>query len=103
MCIRDRDMEVEEEEDGDPAFASPEQIAEDLITLANLPSSRWQNLLNLDVIKARNKPKNAQVQKPRDAPFFLPTISGLETKFDLSAGAGNDAPRRPRPPRHWLW
>jgi U3 small nucleolar RNA-associated protein 21 len=75
-------MDVEE-----PEFASPEQIAHDLITLANLPSSRWQNLLNLDVIKARNKPKEA-VRKPKDAPFFLPTVSGLETKFDLTAGKG---------------
>ena len=45
-----------------------------LATLANLPTSRWQNLLNLDVIKARNKPKNA-VNKPEAAPFFLPSLS----------------------------
>ena len=45
-----------------------------LATLANLPTSRWQNLLNLDVIKARNKPKNA-VTKPEAAPFFLPSLS----------------------------
>merc|ERR1712020_795683 len=45
-----------------------------LATLANLPTSRWQNLLNLDIIKARNKPKNA-VTKPEAAPFFLPSLS----------------------------
>ena len=76
----DNDMEVEESE---PEFQSPEQISEDLITLANLPGSRWQNLLNLDVIKAKNKPK-APPKKPKAAPFFLPTVPGLETKFDLS-------------------
>ena len=42
------------------------------------------NLLSLDVIKERNKPRDA-VQKPKSAPFFIPTISGLETKFDLTA------------------
>ena len=38
---------------------------------------RWLNLLNLDVIKAKNKPK-APPKKPKAAPFFLPTIPGLE-------------------------
>lgn len=47
-----------------------------LATLANLPTSRWQNLLNLDVIKARNKPKNAVI-KSETAPFFLPTLSNI--------------------------
>lgn len=70
-------------EDVDIEFVSPEQISEELITLANLPSSRWKNLLNLDVIKAKNKPK-APPKKPKAAPFFLPTLPGLETKFDLS-------------------
>merc|ERR1712038_1089792 len=47
-----------------------------LATLANLPTSRWQNLLNLDIIKARNKPKNT-VNKPESAPFFLPSITNV--------------------------
>lgn len=32
-------------------FKSPEQISDELITLSLLPNSRWQNLLNLDIIK----------------------------------------------------
>ena len=40
--------------------------------------------MNLDVIKAKNKPKAAP-KKPKAAPFFLPTIPGLSTQFDLSA------------------
>jgi len=76
----DLKMETDEPED---VFASPEQISADLITLANLPGSRWLNLLSIDVIKAKNKPK-APPKKPKAAPFFLPTIPGLETKFDLS-------------------
>merc|ERR1719239_488814 len=75
--VKEEAMEVDEE------FASPLQIRDDLITLANLPTSRWLNLLNLDVIKAKNKPR-APPKKPKAAPFFLPTVAGLETKFDLS-------------------
>merc|ERR1712025_15231 len=72
-----------ETDEPEEIFASPEQISADLITLANLPGSRWLNLLSLDIIKAKNKPK-APPKKPKAAPFFLPTIPGLETKFDLS-------------------
>ena len=32
-------------------FKSPEQINEELITLSLLPTSRWLNLLHLDIIK----------------------------------------------------
>lgn len=42
-----------------------------LVTLSTMPRSRWMSLLNLDVIKARNKPKEAP-KKPEKAPFFLP-------------------------------
>jgi len=73
------DVPMEDLED----YKSAAQISLDLITLANLPGSRWLNLLNLDVIKSKNKPK-APPKKPKAAPFFLPTIPGLETKFDLS-------------------
>ncbi|XP_076347675.1 WD repeat-containing protein 36 [Tachypleus tridentatus] len=61
-------------------FKSPEQISEDLITLSLLPQSRWQNLLNLDIIKERNKPKDPP-KAPKAAPFFLPVIQGLEPKL----------------------
>merc|ERR1711973_119583 len=74
------EIKMEEGEEEESEFASPAE----LITLANLPGSRWLNLLNLDVIKAKNKPK-APPKKPKAAPFFLPTIPGLATQFDLSA------------------
>merc|ERR1711862_143578 len=82
-AVDQREDVAMETEETDPEFASPEQISADLITLANLPGSRWLNLLSLDIIKAKNKPK-APPKKPKAAPFFLPTIPGLETKFDLS-------------------
>ena len=34
-------------------YASPEQLAFELVTLSLLPESRWKNLVNLDIIKAR--------------------------------------------------
>ncbi|XP_048757531.1 WD repeat-containing protein 36-like [Ostrea edulis] len=61
-------------------YASPEQLSSELVTLSLLPNSRWQNLLNLDIIKMRNKPKEPP-KVPKAAPFFLPTIPGLQPKF----------------------
>lgn len=67
----------------DDEYKSPQQISEELVTLALLPTSRWLNLLSLDVIKKRNKP----IEPPKltkSAPFFLPTVPGLEFKFALN-------------------
>ncbi|CAO1635675.1 unnamed protein product [Sympodiomycopsis kandeliae] len=41
-----------------------------LITLTTQPRTKWSTLLNLDLIKARDKPKEAP-KKPKSAPFFL--------------------------------
>ncbi|GJQ84496.1 hypothetical protein Trydic_g15689 [Trypoxylus dichotomus] len=76
-------IEEEEEDDESEEFASAEQINAQLITLSGLPSSRWQNLLNLDVIKKRNRPK-APPTVPKSAPFFLPTLPSLNLQFDLT-------------------
>ncbi|KAK0527960.1 rRNA-processing protein utp21 [Tilletia horrida] len=54
-----------------------------LITLSTMPRSRWMTLLNLDVIKARNKPKE-KPKAPERAPFFLPQIAGTQFGFDTS-------------------
>lgn len=93
------EVEVEEEDDDtddlneaadrpsddadDMEILSAEQLGEDLITLSLLPESRWKSLVNLDLIKARNKPIEPP-KKPKAAPFFLPTLAGLEMKFDLT-------------------
>jgi len=73
---------TEEVEDMEESW-NKDQI-QDLITLSGLPPARWQNLYNLEVIKARNKPKEV-VNKPKNAPFFLPTITGPDgqTRFNL--------------------
>lgn len=71
------------------------QLSKELITLSNLPASKWLNLSELDIIKVsyyynifflnilikkRNKPKEPP-KKPEKAPFFLPTKPGFETIF----------------------
>lgn len=63
-------------------YKSPEQISKELITLSDQPTSRWMNLLHLDIVKKRNKPKTP-FTVPKSAPFFLPTIPSLELEFDL--------------------
>ena len=77
--VTDEEEEIEDMEES----WSKEQI-QDLITLSGLPPARWQNLYNLETIKARNKPKEI-VNKPKNAPFFLPTITGPDgqTRFNL--------------------
>lgn len=71
-------IDLEEE----PEYKSPAQISEELITLSSQPTSRWLNLLHLDIVKRRNKPKTP-FTVPKSAPFFLPTIPSLELEFDL--------------------
>ncbi|XP_055056909.1 WD repeat-containing protein 36 isoform X2 [Misgurnus anguillicaudatus] len=61
-------------------YVSPAQLDEQLITLSLLPDSRWKNLLHLDIIKKRNKPKEPP-KLPKAAPFFIPTIPGLVPQF----------------------
>ncbi|KAF0694285.1 Aste57867_14833 [Aphanomyces stellatus] len=54
------------------AFVSP--IApSSLVTLSTAPKAMWQSLFQLELIKKRNKPKEAP-KAPEQAPFFLPTI-----------------------------
>lgn len=66
----------------DDVFATPTQLEGDLVTLTLLPRSRWQTLLNLEVIQQRNKPKEPP-KAPEKAPFFLPTLPGVEHRFTV--------------------
>ncbi|XP_021746798.1 U3 small nucleolar RNA-associated protein 21 homolog [Chenopodium quinoa] len=53
-----------------------DQKIPDLITLSLLPKTQWQSLINLDIIKVRNKPIELP-KKPEKAPFFLPSVPSL--------------------------
>jgi len=61
-------------------FAPIPDLEGEVITLTHLPRSRWQTLLNLDVIQQRNKPKEPP-KAPEKAPFFLPTLAGADARF----------------------
>ncbi|TRY54325.1 hypothetical protein DNTS_021301 [Danionella cerebrum] len=80
----EEEVEISDADDSEMAeYVSPAQLDEHLITLSLLPDSRWRNLLHLDIIKKRNKPKEPP-KVPKAAPFFLPTIPGLVPQFSLS-------------------
>ena len=71
----------EDSGDEDTDFTAPttvDQLSSDLISLSLVPKSRWQNLLHLDAIRQRNKPKEPP-KAPEKAPFFLPSL-GDSTK-----------------------
>jgi hypothetical protein len=42
-----------DDDDSYKVYKSPEQLANELITLSQLPESRWKNLINLDIIRVR--------------------------------------------------
>ncbi|GAA6011897.1 hypothetical protein JCM11491_000095 [Sporobolomyces phaffii] len=75
-------------------YTTPDQLADDLLTLSLMPRSKWQTLLNLDTIKQRNKPKEAP-KAPERAPFFLPTLPGTDARFDFGVEAnGGDQKKK---------
>lgn len=75
-------IDIKQEID-DSAYQTPTQLDSSLITMSTVAASRWQNLLNLDTVKKRNRPK-MPINKPKHASFFLPTVAGLDFQFDLS-------------------
>ncbi|KAF7731227.1 hypothetical protein EC973_000643 [Apophysomyces ossiformis] len=84
----DSDEENEEDDEDEEELLSAlneneqtaEQLSEKIISLSLEPKAKWQNLLHLDTIKQRNKPKEAP-KAPEKAPFFLPTLPGAIAKF----------------------
>eukprot|EP00605_Chrysophyceae_sp_TOSAG23-4_P002689 GSChrysophyteH1.ASY1.ANO1.2966.1 assembled CDS len=66
------DEDLEEFESA-PSQETVEQRAPGAITMSALPRGYWSTLFHLEAVKARNKPKAAP-EKPKSAPFFLPTI-----------------------------
>ncbi|KAA8649235.1 rRNA-processing protein UTP21 [Aspergillus tanneri] len=60
-----------------------EQLSQEMMTLSVVPRNKWQALINLDLIKERNKP-NTPPKASQKAPFFLPTISATsDSKADV--------------------
>lgn len=74
------DEEKDEEEVQELAssdLAPTDQLSLDMLTLSLVPKSRWQNLLHLDTIRQRNKPKEPP-KAPEKAPFFLPSLDSAK-------------------------
>lgn len=93
----------EEEEDRKPTdldmFTTMDQLSHDLLTMSMVPRSKWQNLLDLDTIRQRNKPKEAP-KAPEKLPFDLGTLRNLQSdtitagqsaSVSAQTGAGDDA------------
>ena len=82
--------EADEEEAG-PAYndlAPTDQLNFDMLTLSLVPKSRWQNLLHLDTIRQRNKPKEPP-KAPEKAPFFLPSLDSAKKPEPAKADEHN--------------
>jgi U3 small nucleolar RNA-associated protein 21 len=67
-------------DDGEEEEEDELGLYKELITLSRAPKSKWKTLINLDLINERNKPTQA-AETPKAAPFFLPTLPGVRTKF----------------------
>lgn len=55
-------------------------LSEELISLSRTPRSKWKTLVNLDDFKDKNK-ADKELEIPKNAPFLLPTLSGVDPKF----------------------
>ena len=66
-----------------------------LVTLSGLAPSHWKNLFNLELVKERNKPKEAP-NKPPSAPFFLQWRSG-----EAIAGSAEEKGEEHSKPDEW--
>jgi U3 small nucleolar RNA-associated protein 21 len=75
---------AEDEDLDETSVPVMDQLSDKITTLSLVPKSRWQTLLHLDVIRARNKPKEAP-KAPEKAPFFLPSLG------DNKASAADNA------------
>ncbi|KAI9681428.1 MAG: hypothetical protein M1817_002712 [Caeruleum heppii] len=71
-AFEDTEKPIEQTQD---TLTTLDRLSEDIMTLSLVPKARWQTLLNLDVIKQRNRPKEPP-KAPQKAPFFLPSLQG---------------------------
>lgn len=67
------EADLEDSDHQAPPVSTMDQLSADMTTLSLVPRSRWQTLLHLDTIAARNKPVEPP-KAPEKAPFFLPSI-----------------------------
>ncbi len=78
--IKNSDVEIIISEENEEVEAKEKKLKANpkmkgLVTLSGLPAAHWKNLFHLELVKERNKPKEAP-KKPPSAPFFLQWRSG---------------------------
>ena len=77
-----------------------EQLCDQLITLSSVPYAKWANVLQLDTIRKRNKPKEPP-KAPANAPFFLPTIASLTPQFLINEEKEQSKVTKINPSQHF--
>ena len=70
-----RPIQTREESAVTESSGPPQAKHEGIVTLSGLAPSHWKNLFSLELVKQRNKPKEAP-KKPPSAPFFLQWRAG---------------------------
>ena len=81
----------DKEDDG--PLPTLDQLSKDVMTLSLVPKSRWQTLLNIDLIRERNKPQEPP-KAPEKAPFFLQSLQQQQPPepLDSDMNIGDVAP-----------
>ncbi|KAK9464493.1 Utp21 specific WD40 associated putative domain-containing protein [Lipomyces arxii] len=74
----------DEVDDVSGTYVSPEQLSAQLVTVSLGPRNRFLSLLNMDVIKQRNKPVEPP-KAPAQAPFFLSLTGQTEVKTEVKS------------------
>ncbi len=82
----EEDANPEEDTDIAPTL---DQLSADIMTLSLVPKSKWQTMLHLDLIKQRNKPKEAP-KAPKRAPFFLGSVNNPDQSHPGDPGASKE-------------
>ena len=70
----------------------PSKLSSEMLTLSSAPRAKLKSIVNLEQIKARNKPVEPP-KAPKSAPFFLGTLSNTDQKFiteDLQSKPSED-------------
>ena len=82
--VPDMETSLDPQESEAPTLTPP-PLSSGLVTLSSLPKSHWHSLQHLDVIKRHNKPREPPKQ-PKQAPFFLPMLPGLQVAAEGDGG-----------------
>lgn len=78
------DINGADAKESDGPLPTLDQLSKDVMTLSLVPKSRWQTLLNLDLIRERNKPQEPP-KAPEKAAFFLQSLQPQQPPRPLNS------------------